>query len=126
MKEIEIIEDESNIFGYSASTVEESSFDYFRAFFKEEQINKLKDWLAFHKITEFTVLRNIYIDESNRGIGLGKSLTYQFILQSNGRPILLIASPDEEHFQLIQWYEKLGFQLTPFSCIDGPLMIKYP
>lgn len=125
MKEIEIIENESNIFGYSASIFDDYAFDYFGAFFTEDQIINIKSWLSNQKITEFTVLRNIYIDDSARGKGLGKLLTNQFILKSNGNPILLLASPDEDNFQLVEWYSKLGFQQTEFSCIDGPLMIKY-
>jgi GNAT superfamily N-acetyltransferase len=124
MKEIEIIIDESNIFGYSASIFDEDAFDYFGAFFSEDKIEQMKQWLQSQKITEFTVLRNVYVDDSDRGKGLGKSLVAQFVEKANGNPIILLASPDEENFQLTTWYEKLGFQLTYFSCEDGPLMIK--
>lgn len=124
MKEIEIIIEESNIFGYSSSIFDEDAFDYFGAFFSEDQINNIKSWLHSQKITEFTVLRNVYVDDSDRGKGLGKTLVSQFIEKSNGNPIILLASPDEEDFQLTSWYEKQGFQLTAFSCADGPLMIK--
>lgn len=126
MNIIEIIKAESNIFGYSSSIHDEDAFDYFGAFFNEDQLIHMKSWILEKNIYEFVVIRNIYIDESNRGQGLGKLLTNKFILQANGNPVFLIASPDESDFNLISWYEKLGFQLTPFLCSDGPLMIKYP
>lgn len=124
MNEIEIVLEDSNIFGYCGSLSNEESFLYFSAFFKEEDLNNMRIWLKTHKITEFYVLRNIYVDEKNRNQGTGKRLVSLFIKESQGNPILLLASPDEEGFDLVSWYEKQGFILSPFACEDGPLMIK--
>lgn len=123
MKQIEIIDDESNVFGYITS-LDETAFDYMSAFFSNEQIKNITAWLEKQKIYEFAVLRNIYVDEANRGQGFGKSLVAQFMSQTQGLPILLLASPDEENFQLQEWYQKLGFELTSFLCEDGPLMLR--
>lgn len=124
MQKIEIIEEESNIYGFITSLDEESAFDYLNIFFSDEQIVELKSWLTNKKIYEFAVLRNIYVDEDNRGHGVGKFLVAQFASQTKGLPILLLASPDEDNFLLDQWYLKLGFEMSSFSCSDGPLMIK--
>jgi len=65
------------------------------------------------------------VDDENRNKGLGKKLLNLFIKESHGNPILLLAAPDEEDFELVSWYEKQGVELSPFSCPDGPLMIKF-
>lgn len=125
MKDIEIIVDDSNIFGYVGSSSDDSSFNYFRAFYTEDQVAALKAWLQEQNIFEFAVLRNIYIDESQRGIGLGKRLVTQFLLKTNQIPTLLIASPDEDNFDLVSWYINQDFIMTKFISEDGPIMIKY-
>lgn len=124
MKQIEIIELESNVFGFSTHLTDSNAFDYLSAFFNEEEINNIKKWMIKQGIIEFAILRNIYVDENNRNTGLGRKLVSSFISQSCGVPILLLASPDEEGFLLQEWYEKMGFELTHFYCEDGPLMIK--
>lgn len=125
MKHIEIIEGESNIFGFITSIYDDNGFSYLSAFFNEDEILKLKSWFTNKQISEFAVLRNIYVDETLRGSGMGKSLVNQFISKTQSKPILLLASPDEDNFNLTLWYEKMGFQPTPFFCEDGPLMIKF-
>lgn len=125
MQEIEIIENENNIFGYVADINEDSAFEYFGAFFNNDQLVNIKHWMTEKKISEFAVLRNLYIDNTFRGQGLGKELVSKFITKAKHRPIFLLASPDEDSFKLQLWYEKQGFQLTPFNCEDGPLMVKF-
>lgn len=124
MKEIEIVDSESNVFGYLTSIEEDNAFNYLNAFFSDETIQDIRAWLKEEKIFEFAILRNIYVDEEDRGKGVGKSLVSNFIIKSHHLPVILLASPDEESFNLQAWYEKLGFELTPFICEDGPLMIR--
>lgn len=124
MKEIEVIKDDSNVYGYLTALDDVEGFVYLSAFFSEHQIESLKEWLNKQAIQDFSVLRNLYVDENNRGQGMGKQLVTEFIKHSQGFPVLLIASPDEEDFNLQLWYEKLGFETIPFSCEDGPLMLK--
>lgn len=125
MKHIEIIEGDSNIFGFITSIYDEQGFTYLSAFFNEEEMEKLTTWFKNNQISEFAVLRNIFVDEPLRGTGMGRSLVTQFISKTQSKPILLLASPDEDDFQLTAWYEKMGFEMTPFVCEDGPLMIKF-
>ena len=124
MIEIDIELKESNIFGYLGNISDPDSFLYFEAFFNEDDLSKLKEWLKSKKIIDFSVLRNIYVDETNRGTGIGSELVNLFCQKSQNLPILLLASPDEDDFDLVSWYEKKGFISTQFSCEDGPLMIK--
>ena len=125
MKHIEIIEGYSNIFGFITSIYDDNGFTYLSAFFNEDEIKKLTTWLETKQITEFAVLRNIYVDDNLRGSGVGRNLVNQFILKTQSNPILLLASPDEDDFNLTAWYEKMGFEPTPFICEDGPLIIKF-
>lgn len=125
MTEIEIIDNDNNVYGYISSVDDESGFVYFGAFFTEEQVENLKKWLKEKNIMEFSVLRNIYIDEDSRGQGFGKKLVTQFIQKSKNIAIILLASPDEEDFNLVDWYQSMGFEITPFLSEDGPLLIKY-
>lgn len=125
MKSIEIEQGESNIWGSITALSEEDTYIYFSAFFNEENLLEIKEWLFSKGIEEFALLRNIYVDESDRGKGTGKLLVNQFISQAKGLPIILLASPDEEDFDLQTWYEKLGFEATKFYSEGSPLMIKF-
>jgi hypothetical protein len=123
MKKIEHYIGLSNIFGETLNTNTFEFYEYFSAFFSDEQIDEIKQWLKKSNIIEFALIRNVFVDESQRGLGLGKKLVNQFIKESNSLPILLIAGADDD-FNLIDWYISLGFQTTKFECEDGPIMIK--
>lgn len=125
MKSIEIEHGESNIWGSITALSEEDTYIYFSAFFSEENLLEIKEWLFSKGIEEFALLRNIYVDEADRCKGTGKDLVNQFISQAKSLPIILLASPDEEDFDLQTWYEKLGFETSNFYSEGSPLMIKF-
>jgi GNAT superfamily N-acetyltransferase len=124
MKKIEINIDKSNIFGNILTIDSYEFYEYFSAFFDDKIFLDIKSWLKLSDINEFALIRNVFVDEDNRNKGVGKKLVSDFIGQTNNLPILLLAGADEEDFNLTDWYIKLGFTLTKFSCTDGPIMIK--
>lgn len=81
--------------------------------------------LAFLAAWEFPELRfveHIAVNPEIRGGGIGKKLMNAYISRSD-KPVLLEVEPPEGTLEQrrIGFYERLGFQLNPFSYVQPPL-----
>jgi hypothetical protein len=70
------------------------------------------------------IIPNELVQIDKQGIELFTRKVNDFEKSTNGLPILLLASPDEDDFDLVSWYSRLGYIETSFVCEDGLLMIK--
>lgn len=127
MEVIEIVLEEGSASGYVVKTEEEQVENWF--------IRHKIDGTAFKKAFEgktLAFLNNMYVEEDERGNGVGTDLLSQFIdtaSLSGADAIVLICDDDEsqaEGFNLRDWYEDWEFEVS--DLIEGnnasPVMIK--
>lgn len=128
MEVIEIILEEGSASGYVVKTEEEQVENWF--------IRHKIDGTGFKKAFEgktLAFLNNMYVEEDERGSGVGTDLLSQFIdtaSLSGADAIVLICDDDEsqaEGFNLRDWYEDWEFEVTELieDNIDSPVMIKF-
>lgn len=90
---------------------------------------RVADWLKEH-CRQVALLKNLNVDEAERGVGHGNELLEQFIAEAEDAgadAILLIADSGEvqaEGFELAGWYEGFDFAQV-LDTTGGPLMV-YP
>ena len=121
-------EEQSGVTGYITSLAEENFKDYLKEYLSEDQVQAILSWLQERKITQFALLRDIWVDYSDRGKGVGTRLLLSFLNEAQGLPVLLINDGlqlQQEGFILLSWYQKHGFEVTPFRILSGPILIRF-
>lgn len=100
---------------------------------------QLGNYLAKHGVEEvvpfikerfetIAILTNMSIEEEYRGDGLGTELLKGFIYdaeEKNAEAIILVADTgDDNEFNLVQWYEKYGFEIIHGQAESFPVMLR--
>lgn len=127
MKNIDLTQEDSSVTGYITNLDEEKFLNYLSEHLEKEVIEKLVFWMKSKHIYEFTLLKNIWVDQEQRGQGIGNILLQKFITSSEG-PIVLICDnleSQQEGFKLESWYENYGFEATGFNTLSGPVLIRF-
>ena len=81
------------------------------------------------KYPKIAMLNNINVEEESRGEGMGNDLLESFESEAfshGAKAVLLIADIGEsqnEGFNLVSWYSKMGYQKI-IDSVSGPLMVK--
>lgn len=114
--------DRGSLDGYVVNTSSEQLENYLHKFsINSDIILDLKN-----KYRRIAIIKNMYIDDEYRGIGIGNKLLSNAIdeaYENDAEAIILIADIYESNdFDIKKWYEKFGFeQITDTN--QGPLMI---
>ena len=79
-----------------------------------------------HKYKTLGLIRNMYVDDDNRGQGIGNYLVGKAIndaADDGANAIMLISDTDDDNaFDLTKWYEGFGFEIIGFAG-NNPIMI---
>lgn len=115
--------------GYITNVSEENFWNYVEDNLQFDEIEKLKKWVKNKKITELAVLKNLWVDEEDRGKGIGNDLLDEFLNTHCGDniPVFLVCDTfqdQEKGFDLEEWYKKWEFETLPFKCVNGILMYR--
>ena len=94
-------------------------------FFTSNGISKQVANKYLHKFHTIAILKNMQV--SRRGKGIGRKLLDQFIDQAydeGAEAIFLVADVSEKNdFDLIQWYERYGFEKITKTSNSDYLMV---
>lgn len=130
MKLIDFTQEPSlgSITGYITSLSEENFLTYLDEHchleVKEKVVNYLQQLLGNQ---EFTLLKNLYVEDEARNQGVGTKLMKMFLDRSHG-PIVLICDNLESQqigFNLKDWYlNNWSFQETGITTVSGPILIR--
>lgn len=105
---------ENDLSNYLDEVLDQNVKDSFLAYLKSIGFDKL------------AVLKHIYVNTEERGLGHGKKLLNQFFNETN-LPIILICDnleSQENGFSLIDWYKSYNFIETGFVTLSGPILMK--
>jgi ribosomal protein S18 acetylase RimI-like enzyme len=125
--EFKIHEHNNHIIAIVLEVSSQEFFEYLDSVLSEDRPKQLVSYLLDKKINQICLIKNIWVDENDRGKGVGKKLMNQVLNFNKEVPVLLLADYLEyqkEGFSLIDWYTKLGFETMPFFSISGPFLIK--
>lgn len=119
-------------------TMEDSESGYDALFCMPENIARAKNYFSeqreleafqahYQTGTAIAVLKNMWVEEGERGQGIGSELLLEFFdkVDEHGmKAVYLIADTGEDNnFDIVSWYESNGFRkLTPKE--EFPLMCK--
>lgn len=108
--------------GYVVDTDQEQLENYLTSQGADQNlIDKLRN--QFQRIA---ILRNLYVDEQNRNLGIGTELLNNAIqdsLYNNAQAALLVSdSAENNEIDLVKWYNELGFNTVGFAGND-PVMV---
>lgn len=128
MKLIDLSNEKGSITGFVTSLDEENFNHYLE---EHLELGPIQMFLEYLQKTlgnsNFTLLKNLYVEHQFRGQGVGPELLAEFFNQSSG-PVILICDNLEsqvEGFNLQNWYmDKYGFKETGFFTLSGPILIR--
>lgn len=120
---IDVNHEYASALGYVVSSSAENVGNYLANHSADH--DRIAHWFAENVMT-VCVLRNVNVDEDQRGKGYGNDALDEFI-QAAGpfAPIILISDKyegQEEGFELDKWYEGWGFSKVT-SCASGAIMV---
>ena len=121
---------EANVFGYVNSLEEENWRNYLTSYSKGHLITKVLSEIRKlnkknPKNSNIGLIRNLYVSEELRNLGIGYQLMNECISEMlcYTNTIILISDGDEDNsFNLTKWYEDLGFKSLEVAS-TSPLMI---
>lgn len=80
------------------------------------------------KFDTIAILTNMYVNEEERGNGIGTFLLLNFIenaVNKHAEAIVLVAdTADTNQFNLVSWYEDYGFEIYYGDKNSFPVMVK--
>ena len=110
------------------TNLDDSGFSlYLDELLEEDVKHEFLLWLQKKVSGNFSYLKHILVEKEFKGQGMGKDLINHFLSSAEG-PVVLVCDNLEsqnEGFDLQKWYEKQGFNLTGFSTLSGPIMIRF-
>lgn len=125
--EFKIHENNNHIIAMNLDVSSQDFFEYLDSVLSEDRPKRLVSYLLDKKINQICLIKNIWVDENERGKGIGKKLMNQVLDAHKDVPVLLLADyleSQKDGFSLIDWYDKFGFETIPFFSISGPFLIK--
>lgn len=93
---------------------------------KIDEISEIETLMISRKIHRFIVIKTIYVLEDYRNEGLGKEILTKIITtlaKTNSCFLLVADTTNSNKFNLIKWYENIGFEIPKSQkYAENPLM----
>lgn len=126
-KSIDLALGNSSIVGYETNIwLEDDLSNYLDEVLEQDIKESFLAYLQSISLDKLTVLKHIYVNSEERGLGHGTKLLNQFLNETN-LPIILVCDnleSQENGFSLIDWYKSYNFTETGFMTLSGPILIK--
>lgn len=118
IRHIDLSDDNSTCTGFYTN-----DYSCVEKYLKDNNVFSRKVYHTLSKYDSYTVLSDLRVVESKKGLGLGKEKLKNFITLNSADVFVLIADTYEDNFiDLIEWYKRYGFE-TITHAHAGPLMI---